>query len=639
MKTKSLRMLGALLCLSLAGCNAAPKITGYSIDDQNNVMVVYDNGTTENVGKLTDADITSHISSITISNDGYFVVNGIKTNTKVDYGNIAISADGYYVIGGVKTGIAVSYESVTISDDGFYVINGVKTGIRATNVYTVTFSTGTAASVPEQKVQEGKKVERPEVERPGYELVGWFCNGEEWRFNSDVVLNDMTLTAEWSANEYTISFDSKGGTEFEPIKVHSGESYVLPTPTKDLYDFKSWELGGKAVQSGVFDFAKDIVLEAVWERTTYTISFDSNGGSSVSAIKVPSYSTVDSLPAPSRTDYEFVGWHLNEELVETPFEFTEGNITLVAKWHAVSSDYEFVENEQGTISVKECKLDQEIVSVPSSFSGKAVTEILTGAFKGKQNVKEINLPASITSVGYKAIENCTNLETLTLCGHSDIELSYVFGSEGLIPASLKTIKIAKGSTTYGKALFDNLSSRNFVLYLNDDVKTVPSKAFEYCDRISKLFIPEGVQTIGDLAIASLDNLTYVNIPSTVRTIGQSNFINCERLVYLAVPHGITSVASQGLCATEIPVLIAEQSMPSGWSSLTFGYSVTQQYMKVFWGLERIVDGDDFLYGLCKVGNKKQAVIIQRYSPLAEYPEYLEDYPVSYTNNDYTAPRN
>lgn len=667
MKTrKGLLFAVMLLGLSLSACNqSSPKITGYSIDENNNVIVIYDNGSQENVGNLTDEDIVNHVTSVTISQDGYFVINGIKTDTKVNfssvtvsedgyyvidgikttikvgYNTITISSDGYYVVDGIKTSIKVNFDSVEISDDGYYVINGIKTDIKATNVYTVKFNTGYSASVADQKVFEGHKVERPQLNRTGYELDGWFCNGEEWRFNSDVVLNDMILAAEWTAKQYTVSFVTDG-TPCENMTVTYDGNYTLPSTSKDLYNFVGWKYGNQTLSnSGKWSIDSDETIELVadWARITYKITFNSNGGSAVSAMTVPSYSTVESLPTPTRNDYEFMGWYLGDDLITAPYDFTEGNITLVARWHAISEDYEFVENERGKISIQECKLNQAVVNVPNSFSGKTIDEVLTGAFTNKANLKEINLPVSITSVGFKAIDNCSSLETLTICGHSDIQLAYVFGSEALIPASFKNVKIATGSTTYGKAIFDNLSSRNFELTLNADLTTIPEYAFQYCDRISKLHIPEGVVNIGKIAIANMDNLTYVNIPSTIKQIGQSNFINNDKLVYLAVPNGITKVDHQGLAATEIPVLIAEQSKPSGWSSTCFGYTVTEQYMKVFWGLEKIVDGDDFLYGLCKVGTKTEAIIIQRYSSLTEYPEYLEGYPVTYTNNDYTAPKN
>lgn len=98
-----------LVIFTLVGCNQKnPATTGYSIDENNNVIINYDNGNQENVGNLTGL-----ITSITISQDGYFVINDIETTTKVKF---------YYV---------------AISDNGCYIINGIKTTIKATEVYTV----------------------------------------------------------------------------------------------------------------------------------------------------------------------------------------------------------------------------------------------------------------------------------------------------------------------------------------------------------------------------------------------------------------------------------------------------------------------------------------------------------------------
>ena len=70
-------------------------------------------------------------------------------------------------------------------------MNGIKTDIVAVEVFDVTFETGYNEKVSKQTIKDGYKVERPKIERAGYTLNGWYCNGEEWRFNSDVVKNDM----------------------------------------------------------------------------------------------------------------------------------------------------------------------------------------------------------------------------------------------------------------------------------------------------------------------------------------------------------------------------------------------------------------------------------------------------------------
>lgn len=57
--------------------------------------------------------------------------------------------------------------------------------------------------------------------------------------------------------------------------------------------------------------------------------------------------------------------------------------------------------------------------------------------------------------------------------------------------------------------------------------------------------------------------------------------------------------------------------------------------KLFLIIEKLVETEDFLYALCKVGSTKRCVIIQRYNSNADYPEFIEGYSVTFTNNNYT----
>lgn len=353
-----------LLGLSLSACNQSnPTITGYLIDENNNVVVIYDNGNQETVGNLTDEDIVNHVTSITISRDGYFVINGIKTSTKVNFNSvtisedgyyvidgiktsikagfdsITISSDGYYVVNGIKTSIKVQFDSVEISEDGYYVINGIKTDIKATNVYTVKFNTGFSATVADQKVFEGHKVERPQLTRTGYNLDGWFCNGEEWRFNSDVVLNDMTLSAEWTAKQYTVSFINEKGTNPADMTVTYDSNYTLPSvDSVDGYTFGGWYSGNTKYSGGKWTTDSNITLTAKWTANTYTVTLDPGVGSVSKTSQTVTYGQNYTLPVPTNSYGVFVGWLCDGEAVTdsegkslSPWSYVE-NKTFTVDW-------------------------------------------------------------------------------------------------------------------------------------------------------------------------------------------------------------------------------------------------------------------------------------------------------------------
>lgn len=226
----------------MSGCNEVPNPISYYIDEANNLVVQYEDDSTTILGEYTE-DIIKSFNSVTISEDYFYIINGIKTNipTKVllsysidndkhligtysddstcDLGlfdeaitysikEVSISTDYYYILDGVKTEISAEtdiveiVDNISVSEDGYYIINGTRKNLVATNLYTVSFDTNYSTILSNQIIFEGHKVEKPTLDRIGYTFNGWFCNGEEWRFNSDVVLNDMSLTAQWKWKEW-----------------------------------------------------------------------------------------------------------------------------------------------------------------------------------------------------------------------------------------------------------------------------------------------------------------------------------------------------------------------------------------------------------------------------------------------------
>ena len=216
---KKIILLVVSLCVlfALTACGQ-PEITGYHIDENGKLIATYEDNTTADLGTLTDT-IANGANTISVNSDGFYVINGvvskIEANLPESYevdtnGNLIVTYTDSTTenLGKFGNDAINTIDTIAISDDGFYVLNGIKTSIVAVNVFDVKFVTGYDATVKTQIIKDGDKVERPQLEREGYTLKGWYCNGEEWRFNSDVVLNEMTLTAEWIANDYSVSFNN-----------------------------------------------------------------------------------------------------------------------------------------------------------------------------------------------------------------------------------------------------------------------------------------------------------------------------------------------------------------------------------------------------------------------------------------------
>jgi hypothetical protein len=83
---------------------------------------------------------------------------------------------------------------------------------------------------------------------------------------------NQTITAQWSINQYTITFNTNGGTEIAPIKQDYNSSVTAPAdPTKTGYSFAGWDREIPATMP-----AENITINAGWTINQYTITFDSN---------------------------------------------------------------------------------------------------------------------------------------------------------------------------------------------------------------------------------------------------------------------------------------------------------------------------------------------------------------------------
>ena len=160
----------------------------------------------------------------------------------------------------------------------------------------------------------------PTPTRDGYTFAGWK------EVPSTMPANDLTLTALWQVNTYTLSFDSDGGSACNALPFEYGQPLIgLPTPTRDGYTFDGWKDVPLTMP------ASDITLTALWKVNTYTITFDTNGGTSIPAI-TQAFGTPVTAPAdPTQTGYTFVGWD-----IKIPATMPAENITIKAKWSANS---------------------------------------------------------------------------------------------------------------------------------------------------------------------------------------------------------------------------------------------------------------------------------------------------------------
>ena len=161
--------------------------------------------------------------------------------------------------------------------------------------------------------------------KPGHTFNGWYTDSaltQAWNFD-DWVTGELKLYAGWTVNQYTITFDTNGGSEIAPIIQDYGTEITVPdNPTRKGYTFKGWD---KEIPETMP--AENITVKAQWEINQYTIAFDTNGGSEIDSITQDYGTEITAPDNPTRKGYTFKGW--DKEIPETmPAE----NITVKAQW-------------------------------------------------------------------------------------------------------------------------------------------------------------------------------------------------------------------------------------------------------------------------------------------------------------------
>jgi uncharacterized repeat protein (TIGR02543 family) len=192
----------------------------------------------------------------------------------------------------------------------------------------------------------------------GYSFQAWNTmmdgSGDDYAPNSTFLATSVQLYmlyAKWKANNYMITFKPDGGALTTTSQTKQYESTYgrgedgleieqLPIPARTHYTFDGWYTAASGAGTQVTNTtpmltALDHELYAKWSPVSYTVSFDSVGGSAVADMAVAYDSVVTAPIAPTKENYTFGGWY-KESGLTTAWVFTTdkvlGTTTLYAKW-------------------------------------------------------------------------------------------------------------------------------------------------------------------------------------------------------------------------------------------------------------------------------------------------------------------
>ena len=127
----------------------------------------------------------------------------------------------------------------------------------AANTYTITFDTAGGSEIAPITQDYGTVITAPEAPtREGYTFIGW-----DKEIPTTMPAENMTVTAQWKINRYTITFDTAGGSEVAPITQDYGTNITAPeAPTREGYTFMGWDREIPTTMP-----AENITLKARWK--------------------------------------------------------------------------------------------------------------------------------------------------------------------------------------------------------------------------------------------------------------------------------------------------------------------------------------------------------------------------------------
>ena len=207
------------------------------------------------------------------------------------------------------------------------------------------------------------------------------------------------------------------------------------------------------------------------------------------------------------------------------------------------------------------------------------SKIYDEAFSGRSDLVTIEIPSSVTSIGYAAFSECSNLATIT------------------IPSSV---------TSIDAYAFSGCSSLTTII-IPSSVTRIGDNAFIGCSSLATVTIPSSVTSIGFCVFSGCSSLTTITIPSSVTSIGYNAFYGCVGLVAIAIPSSVTKIGNDafrmcsGLKTISIPPSVTDTGSNSPYS---------------FWGCDGLLKASRGFPSVIEWGRYNYVVTCRRVAVLA-----------------------
>lgn len=308
--------------------------------------------------------------------------------------------------------------------------------------------------------------------KAGCEFVGWFDEDDNQYTDEDGVgvdvwksTEDTKLYPKWNYTEYTVEYVLDGGTNSKdnPTSFIAKDYITLEDPTKLGYTFEGWYLESTFDTKVTVLFGKEylqnITLYAKWSVSKFnvtliaseadswdpvTVTFDSNGGSSVASQTID-YDTGLVYPdIPTKSGYVFSGWYVDQECT-TPFDFSSQvleDITVYAGWiEAVSSSNVF------SVNASKYTSSSNAYSVSGLYTSSTYTYVYFTAFNSETAYFYYRTSSSSTNyrVYYMIYDVTANSQVTSGSTYSSV---YSYNSLSLTKDHIYYIRLYKAYSSY-----------------------------------------------------------------------------------------------------------------------------------------------------------------------------------------------
>ena len=217
----------------------------------------------------------------------------------------------------------------------------------------------------------------------------------------------------------------------------------------------------------------------------------------------------------------------------------------------VYGDFEYDFLDDVTIEITRYTGDGGDVVIPSTINGKRVTSIGYRAFQDCTTITNVTIPNTVTNIADYAFAWCENLISVSISdGVTNIDYNTFLDCPHLI--SITVDPNNKNFSSENGVLFNKNKSelRLYPAGISNQKYTIPNsvtkidrRAFSCCSNLTSIILPNSVTHIGGFAFDNCSNITSIKIPDSVTTIADYAFNQCSSLTCIDIPNSVTYIGS------------------------------------------------------------------------------------------------